>query len=418
MRDLLLFAIVCLCGTVSLTAQRVAQTPPSPVNIVKAGGIMHVFCARVDVNFNGALDSGDEPATWVQIDPATLLPLRSYTFPWADVKASRLGISETAKALFVGVDNTVEHFSLETQARIGVVYTGQVSAVSATLGGAAIYVSHRPSFTEPGSVVQITLATGDSVVYQAGPNPQQSARFITSTNAQGLLTLSEGNFGQPTGLFDIWKQSVLGAGRTSHVVGDTPNHFCVSGDSAYVTVNGSHWIVVINLFTTEAVDTILVGTSGFDGPRESVVSNGRLYVSTFAGDVRVFDVATGTRIGSIKLDAKPEGIALNGTDLWVTRAFVAGGYSAERNVAVYDLTQAVSVNDEPFSLSTPKAIYVTSNRVSLPLDFHKQITIRAIDGRRTDVQIVDSDSQTLDISSLTHGVYVVSDGTSAITLMR
>ena len=418
MRDLLLFAIACLCGIVSLTAQRVAQTPPSPLSIVRAGGIMHVFCARVDVNFNGTQDDGDARATWVQIDPSTLQPLRSYTFPWAEVTASRMGISETAKLLFVGVDNTVEQFSLESQERIGVVYNGLVFAVSSTLDGSAIYVSQRPSYTDPGSVVQVTLATGDTVVYQAGTNPQQSGRFLTSTNAQGLLVLSEGDFGQPTGVFDIWKESVLGAGLTSHAVGATPNHFCVSGDSAYITVNGSHWIVVINLFTTEAVDTILVGTSGYDGPRESVVNNGRLYVSTFTGDVRVFDISTGRRVGSITLDAKPEGIAINGTDLWVTRAFVAGGYSAERNVAVYDLTQAVSVNDDPFVINTPKAIIASTNRVVLPRDFHNQITITAIDGRRTDAQIVDSGSNKIDISSLTHGVYVVSDGTSAITLMR
>lgn len=418
MRGLLLFVVVSMIGTISLNAQRVVQTPLSPVNIVKAKGLMHVFCNRVDVNFNGTQDDGDAVASWVQVDPSTLQVLRTLSFPWAEVKSPRLGISEASNTLYIGIDNTIERYSIDSQISKGVVYTGANVAVSSTLGGAAIYVSKRPSYVDPGTVTQVDLKTGDSLVYNAGVNPQQSLRFITLSKTQGLLALSEGNFGKPDGQLDVWKQSSLGTSRTSIPVGDTPNHFFVQGDSVYVTVNGSHWVVVVDLMSTAAVDTISVGTTGFDGPRESLVDNGRLYVSTFAGDVRVFDIATGVRIGSVLLDAKPEGIAINGRDLWVTRAFVSGGYAAERNVAVYDLDQAVGVNDEPFVLKTPKAIYASAPRVTLPLDGSRTLTISTIEGRRTGVQTVDSGSCTIDVSSLPHGVYVVSDGMTAITLMR
>ncbi|HLP27489.1 MAG TPA: hypothetical protein VK147_02535 [Candidatus Didemnitutus sp.] len=419
MRGLLSFVVVCLTGTFSLSAQRIASTPPGPVNVFKAKGLMHVLCTRNDVNFNDVSDEGDSPASWVQFDPSTLQMIRTHTFPWTLVGASRVGVSESGDALYVGVGNTVEKFVLSTQESQGSVYTGPVSSVSTTTGGSAIFVSQRPSFTDPGMVVQVSLESGDSVQYQAGPNPQQSMRYTTSSNVQCLLVLSEGNFGQPTGLFDIWKQTQLGSARTSIVVGDTPNHFTVSGDSAYITVNGSHWVVVVDLLTNTAVDTIPTGTSGFDGPREALINNGLLYVSTFAGDVRIFNIATGQRIGSVLLDAKPEGIAINGRDLWVTRAFVAGGYAVERNVAVYDLDQAVSVAEgAPFSLSTPRAIYAPGSRLTLPFDVSAQITLSTLEGRRTAVQTVDSGSCTIDVSSLPTGVYVVSDGTSAITLMR
>ncbi|MBK7577200.1 MAG: hypothetical protein IPI24_07180 [Ignavibacteria bacterium] len=419
MRGLLSFVVVCLTATFSLSAQSIAQTPAGSVNVFKAKGLMHVLCTRNDVNFNDVSDQGDSPAAWVQIDPSTLQTVRLHTFPWALVAASRVGISESADALYIAVGNSVEKFALSTQESKGTVYSGPVSSVSTTLGGSAIYVSQRPSFTDPGTVVQVTLESGDSVQYQAGPNPQQSMRYVTSTNTQCLLVLSEGNFGQPTGLFDIWKQTQLGSARTSLVVGDTPNHFAVSGDSAYITVNGSHWVVVVDLLTNSAVDTIFTGTTGFDGPREATINNGRLYVSTFVGDVRVFDIATGQRVGSVLLDAKPEGIVINGRDLWVTRAFVAGGYAVERNVAVYDLDQAVSVAEgAPFAVSTPRAIYAPGSRLTLPFDVSATITVSTLEGRRTAVQTVDSGSCTIDVSSLPTGVYVVSDGTSAITLMR
>jgi len=418
MRVLLAFSIVCISCTSLAWAQRIATAPPSPVSIVKAMGLINVFSNRVDANFDGVLDQGDSPAAWVQIDPTSLQTLKSYSFPWADVKASFVGISETAKAAFFCIGNTVEKYGLESLMPEGVVYSGLCSAVSSTGGGAAIYVSQRPSFTDPGAVVQVTLDTRDSTVYQAGPNPQRTARFITSSNVQGLAVLSEGVFGRPNGLFDMYKQSPFGTARTSLSVGDTPNHFFILGDSAYVTVNGSHWVVIVDLSTAAAVDTIMVGTSGFDGPRESVVSNGKLYVSTFSSDVRVFDVASGTFIGKVVLNAKPEGIAINGTDLWVTRSYVAGGYSAERDVAVYDLNQAVSVDDQHVSPALPRALYVTSANVALPFNPDATIKLSALDGRTYAMKTVVSGSCTLDISSLPLGVYVATDGASVITLMR
>lgn len=420
MRELLTVCILCIACTSSVLSQRVALAPPSPVSIVKVKGHMHVFSNRVDADFDGVQDEGDSPAAWVQIDPTSLQTLRSYSFPWADVKASFVGISESANVAFFCVNNTVEKFDLESRSdgQLGVVYRGLSSAVSSTDGGTAIYVSQRPSFTDPGTVVQVTLDSRDSIVYQAGPNPQRTARFITSNMVQGLAVLSEGNFGQPNGLFDMWKQSSLGTARTSLMVGNTPNHFLISGDSAYVTVNGSHWVVIVNLVTTEAVDTILVGTTGFDGPRESVVANGMLYVSTFSSDVRVFEIASGRLIGTIPLDAKPEGLAINGYDLWVTRSYEKGGYAAERNVAVYDVRQAVSVNDEDYIPAVPRAIYATSARVSLPLDPNATIILSTLDGRTYTMKTVLLGSCTLDISSLPQGVYVATDGASAITLMR
>jgi hypothetical protein len=420
MRVALAFAVAMAIGSLSLSAQRTVSTPPQAVHIFQANGLMQVLCARTDANFNGVADEGDAPAAWLQVTP-TLQVVRSYTFPWADVKASRIGTILQRDRLFVGVDNAVQEFDLTDQALKGTVYTGPVSAVSAiesASNGPTLYISQRPNFTDPGTVVQRVVATGDSVVYAAGPNPQQSLRFTTSTNVSGLLTISEGVFGQANGIVDVWKQSALGAARTTITVGDTPNHVTVSGDSAYVTVNGSHHVVVIDLVSVTAVDTIAVGTSGFDGPRESVVDNGILYVSTFSSDVRLFSIEDGRRIGVVTLDAKPEGILVFGRDLWVTRSFLMGGYSAESNVAVYDLDAAVSVEADATRPNMPKAIVATGTSVTLPLDAGKGLTMRTLEGRQTAVRTVDSERCTIDVSSLPRGVYVVSDGTSSITLMR
>lgn len=421
MRVALAFAVAMAIGFVSLSAQRSVSTPPQAVHLMQANGLVNVFCARTDANFNGTADDGDRPAAWLQVTPS-LQVVRTYEFPWADVKASRIGTIIHRNRVYVGIDNTVQEFDLTDQSNKGTVYNGPVSAVSAVesvTNGPTLYISQRPNFTDPGTVVQRVVATGDSVVYAAGPNPQMSRRFTTSTNVSGLLIISEGVFGQANGILDVWKQSAFGAARTTITVGDTPNHIAVSGDSAYITVNGSHHVVVVNLVSVTAVDTIPVGTSGFDGPRESVVLNGVLYVSTFNSDVRLFNIADARPLGFIALDAKPEGMLVIGRDLWVTRTFLKGGYSAETNVAVYDLDAAVSVEEaDARRAAMPKAVVATGNTVRLPLDAGKGLTMRTLEGRQTAVRTVDSEHCTIDVSSLPRGVYVVTDGTASITLMR
>lgn len=418
MRELSLIFVLCLVCTLPALAQQVVPTPPGPVTLIPHNNVMNVLCSRVDANFNGVQDNGDSPASWIQVDIPTLQSLRTYTFPWAQVNAARVGVARGTGLIYFGVDNTVESFSLTNQTSNGTVYRGSVSAVSSTLQGTAIYISQRPNFTDPGSVIQYTLESSDSIVYPAGVNPQQTGRFITSTNVQGLYVLNEGLFGQQSGSLDIWKPTQFGPSKTTVEVGDTPNHVWVQGDSAYVTVNGSHWIVVVNLASAIAVDTILVGTTGFDGPRESCISNGKLFVSTFSGDVRVFDVATGVKTGSITLDAKPEGIAVVGGNIWVTRAFLLGGYSVERNVAVYNIDQSVSVSATHPTPSVPTAVIATSGRVRLPFKWTSDLSMYDSNGRRTHLQTVDSESGILDVSSLSPGVYVVSNGTTAITILK
>ncbi len=417
MRGPLLMAM-CLLGTLSATAQRTIDTPPIPASVHVVGDIVHVFCAQTDLDYDGVLEAKEQPASWLQVDRSSLQVLRRFDFPWADVQVFRLGIASETNRAYIVVGGKVEEFKLDDQSPLGVIYNAPGTySVSTTSAGNALYIAHRPSYTDPGYVVRKVLGTGDSTSFAAGPNPQQAVRFRTSSGTAGVVILSEGVFGQESGSIDLWETINNVDERVTLNVGDTPNHITVHGDSAYVTANGSHWVAVIDLVTRKLVDTLLIGTEGFNGPRESVVANGKLIVSTYAGDVRVIDLATRNIMRTIPIGAKPEGLCVAGEDLWVTRAY-NDDYSPAKDVAVYRVIDATSVQSDLRTPVTPRAIIATGTTARLPFAAGSPLTMRTLDGRTSAIHTVDSGHCTIDVSTLSRGVYVITDGTSSVTLMR
>jgi YVTN family beta-propeller protein len=417
MRGALLIAM-CLFGALSATAQRTIETPPIPASVHAVGDIVHVFCAQSDIDYDGKQETGELPAAWLQIDRSSLQVLRRFDFPWANIQVFRLGIASETNRAYIVINGKVEEFKLDDQSPLGVVYSAPGTfSVSTTSAGNSLYIAHRPSFTDPGNVVRKVLSTGDSTSFAAGPNPQQAVRFRTSDRTAGVIILSEGVFGQESGSIDLWENINNVDERVTLDVGDTPNHITVHGDSAYVTANGSHWVAVIDLVTRKVVDTLLIGTEGFDGPRESVVANGKLIVSTYAGDVRVIDLVTRKIMRTIPIGAKPEGLCIAGEDLWVTRTY-NDDYSPAKDVVVYRVIDATSVQSDMHTPVTPRAIIATGTTVRLPFMAGSALTMRTLDGRTSAIHTVDSGHCTIDVSTLSRGVYVITDGTSSVTLMR
>jgi YVTN family beta-propeller protein len=409
---------MCLLGTLSATAQRTIDTPPIPASVHAVGDIVHVFCAQTDLDYDGVLEAKEQPASWLHVDRWSLQVLRRFDFPWADVQVFRLGIAAETNRAYIVVGGKVEEFKLDDQSPLGVIYSEPGTySVSTTSAGNSLYIAHRPSYTDPGYVVRKVLGAGDSTSFAAGPNPQQAVRFRTSSGTAGVVILSEGVFGQESGSIDLWETINNVDERVTLNVGDTPNHITVHGDSAYVTANGSHWVAVIDLVTRKLVDTLLIGTEGFNGPRESVVANGKLIVSTYAGDVRVIDLATRNIMRTIPIGAKPEGLCVAGEDLWVTRAY-NDDYSPAKDVAVYRVIDATSVQSDLRTPVTPRAIIATGTTARLPFAAGSPLTMRTLDGRTSAIHTVDSGHCTIDVSTLSRGVYVITDGTSSVTLMR
>lgn len=419
MRALMAFCSL-VCATLTVVAQQRIETPPQPVRIVPTGTTVHVFSARTDVNFNGSRDDGDSPAAWLTIDADSRQVIRRMEFSWGNVTAQRFGVSRATSTFDIGVDNLVQRFTITDQRSLDLAVTVEnMSSVSCSPDGKTIWVAQRPNFTDPGSVVELDVASQDRTSFTTGPNPQAPVPYDVA-GVSGLAVLCEGTFGGRNGTLELRPSSGT---PTTIGIGDTPNHLLIHGERAYVTVNGSHMIVVIDLARKMAIDSILVGTSGYDGPREAAIdtssSDGidRLFVSTFSSDVRVFDLSTGARIATLDPGAKPEGLAVVGNELWVTRTFVAGGYAVTSDIVIFPINATTSVSEER-SEPAPLAIVAISGHARLPFAIDDNATITDMTGKTTRVSAVVSAAQILDCHNLPAGVYVVRSGAQTATILR
>lgn len=417
-----IFLASSLASTLPLTAQvQTVTTPKQPVTMHVTSSEIHVLTNRIDVNFNGQRDAEDSPAQWVVIDRLTLATKSETAFPWANVRSSRPAFSTEANdKLFIGVDGALDIYKVSDKSKINTFPLANVNGVGYNDNANLIVTSHNaPDFVKPGTI-SLHLAGGvQTLTFDAGINPQQIAwfNFGSEPTHTGFAVVNEGVFGGGNGRVEVWENQ----SKTAIDVGDTPNHIAIDDKMAYVTVNGSHWIVVIDLEEKKAVDTILVGTSGFEGPRESFVHDGRLFVSTFAADVRIFDLATGDRVGRIALGAKPEALAVIDGKLWVTRAFVTGGYDADAGIDVYNLDDATSVADDA-SAHAPKAYPLPAASVLTIDGFDVASTMQArivspmgtmIDA--APLMIASSgDRLQLDVRTLPNGVYTLTTGRSNV----
>lgn len=418
----LLFCCALICASLTSTAQKRIETPIQPVSIVPVGSAVHIMCARTDANFNGDLDEGDTPASWLSIDAASRQVIRNVEFGWGNVSVQRFGFSRQKSVFDVGFNDEVYRYNIAEQRNIDIIYSGTNASVSTSEDGLMTWVAQRPNFTDPGTIVEIDVQKRTTSTFPTGVNPQAPLPFVCPKGS-GLAAICEGTFGGNNGTLEIWTDVQGIRTRSTIVVGDTPNHLLIHGGRAYITVNGSHQIVVVDLAQQMAVDTIQTGTSGYDGPRECVIDTSaqdgktRLYVTTFTSDVRIFDLSTGQRIGTLAVGAKPEGAAIVGRELWVTRTFVEGGYTATRDVMIFDLDSPSSVASSDHQYS-PTAIVALGGSLHLPFTLDTDATLADLTGRTMAVSAVVSDAQTLDCRQLPHGVYALRSGKHSVTIVR
>ena len=422
MSSVILFCAFAFACTSAFT-QKKAVTPPLPSAVFFDDGLAHVLCARADVDYDGEQDAGETAASWLVFDPSTLTLVRSQQFAWADVRVSRCGKSLQRDVIDIVVGEDVMRFRTTTQASLGKLYSGKIYGLHASQDLQTLWMSERPSFTDPGNVIEYNTETQSTTVIPVGANPQQIEYHTTANGVDQVLVICEELFGKSSGTFRIVNPKSTPRTQKAIEVGDTPNYFVTDGDTAYVVVNGSHSVVIIDLVNHAKIATINVGTTGFDGPREAAIwfdptsQSKVLLVSTFDEEIRVFNLQTREHIKSIRLDAKPEGIALRGNDLWVTQTFIKDTYEPASDVVIYDLLSAVSVNDHE-TPTLPKGILATSGSVRLPFEPGSSVMITDITGRSTPLSAVVSGSQTIDCSMLPHGTYLLSNGKESVKLMR
>ncbi|NRD19773.1 YncE family protein [Winogradskyella eckloniae] len=179
----------------------------------------------------------------------------------------------------------------------------------------------------------------------------------------GLLISHEGNFGQGNASVSfasydltVVENNIYNAVNSS-LLGDTAQSIGFYDDLAYIVLNVSNKIEVVDRYTFVSVATI---DTGLNNPRHIAFANGKGYVTNW-GDgsvatddyVAVIDVTTNTiSAQTIAVEEGPEKLVANGNTVYVAHQ---GGYSQNNIISVINaatdvVSTTVTVGDVPNSL--------------------------------------------------------------------
>lgn len=192
----------------------------------------------------------------------------------------------------------------------------------------------------------------------------------------GMLITNEGNFGQGNGSvtyvsddFSYTEQKVF-FNVNGTLLGDTAQSIGFYDDLAYIVVNNSQKIEVVNRYTFQSVATI---DSGLSNPRYITFLSGKGYVTNW-GDgsnpeddfVAVINLETNTVSSTIPVEEGPERIVTNGTSIYVAHQ---GGYGQNNIISVIkpnsDEVETITVGDVPNSMvfDNQGSLYVLSGGI-------------------------------------------------------
>lgn len=173
----------------------------------------------------------------------------------------------------------------------------------------------------------IALAIG--VTFTSCSNDDENVTPVVPLGAyeNGILISHEGNFqgGNATVSYVSNDFSTIENNVYSNVnanaLGDTAQSIAFNDDNAYIIVNGSNKIEVVNRFTFESIATI---SAGLSNPRYMAISNGKGYVTNW-GDfsdttddtVVVIDLSNNAVIESISVPHMPNQIVARNNSVYV-----------------------------------------------------------------------------------------------------
>ncbi|AWM15241.1 hypothetical protein DI487_02405 [Flavobacterium sediminis] len=193
-------------------------------------------------------------------------------------------------------------------------------------------------------------------------NQEQPEPAVTYEN--GIFILNEGNYGVDNSTvsfladdFSFFQADAYGA-VNNEGVGNTGQSIGFYNTMAFIVVNGSNKIEIVNRYTLEPIGTV---SSGLSNPRYIAFANDKAYVTNW-GDassatddyVAVLNTTTYAVEATIPVGEGPERIEEENGKLYVA---LKGGWNNGNAVVVIDsatdtVTTTITVGDVPNSLAT------------------------------------------------------------------
>lgn len=435
----LIIAIAFLLFQTHLVAKEPILLPSGyqPLKIHRIADTVHVFCNGNDIDYDGVYEptSGEKPAMWLMYDANTNIPVKAMVMENGYFSVPfRPGFSSTN--MYLPRNNRIEVYDLSTQKLIdsslvsfpeakstitGVyVLTMQQSGVEIDI---ALAISHKTSFTESGKMSLFSISSKQLLLQKdVGINPQMIRGYRNLRGQLELAVLCEGTFGGGnSALYLVNTAPSSGESDiTIYELGDTGNHFIIQDQLALTVMNGSHEIIPINLATKAVLPSIPVGTTGYDGPREIIVDSisNRVYVSTYASDIRIGSFLDGTVLGQWFPQGKPEGMALINNTLWVCNAFKRGDYTPDSTIAIFSLDESTSVQEE-MEQHVGGIISVNNGTCTIKTDIeleHAQYNVWNTNGVSVLNGMFNGKEHKVSLGGLPQGVYIISIKSPKLTM--
>ncbi len=175
----------------------------------------------------------------------------------------------------------------------------------------------------------------------------------------GMLIINQGNFGQGNSTVSflsddlVLENNIFAAVNPGHTLGDTAQDIGLKGDLAYIVLNVSNKIEIVNRYTFAHVATI---SQGLDNPRYIAFHNDKAFVTNWGNGgvttddyVAVINLSTNTVTSEIAVVEGPERILEEDGKLYVTHK---GGYGYGNSVTVINgstnaIVTTIAVGDVP-----------------------------------------------------------------------
>lgn len=147
--------------------------------------------------------------------------------------------------------------------------------------------------------------------------------------ASGVFVVNEGNFNDADGTISFFNPAdksvildLFGSVNNGRALGDIVQSMALAGDEAYVVVNNSNKVEIVNAHTFEAIHTL----TGVKLPRYFTTANGKGYLTewvsfTDPGRVSVIDLTTHEVLETITTDFGAENIIYTSNKLFVSNNF-------------------------------------------------------------------------------------------------
>ncbi len=323
----------------------------TPVHIVKSpnDGTLHVFCAGFDENYNGQFDEGDEYPSWWVINKTEqfgeflfetekkLSFDKFFRFP-SGVEVFRPGFNWRDNVIYIPFQGHIRAYDLMKFELIDE-EVARIDATSIDFAGGHLLITVSPGANEKGRLDVLNVSSGQILqTIPADINVMQCV-YYPSPKGISIALLSNGEYGESNGKVQYGAINHMSDFTLDYevIVGSNPNHMIFKNGKLYVSVNGDHKVVEIDVETHE-IRTFYLGTVAFNGPRELYVDGNYLYVATYTGDFRKINLETGCidMIASFS-DYKAESILTYDNYLIGLYSYDAM-YGASNTVVVFEYT--------------------------------------------------------------------------------